>query len=185
MTSCRYWPSPVPEFRLPSSAPRFPSRHKARLIEYPLGGVVEQRQKRLGHDRAIEPEMNAGDRRRAQIRPGQRRQSTRRSTSLGMRPGASVAARRRRRRRRKSPKPSSSTTLSNRPSFKRISLTPASNSHLPAPLGNGFAAPFIEFRRGERTECQRDIRCDWRGTPSRKLRCRTARRCGPVLRRAR
>ena len=62
MTSCRYWPcvahdAPISHWMLGGGLVSS-GRVKQRLVEDPLGGVVEQRQERLGHHLSVEPKMD-------------------------------------------------------------------------------------------------------------------------------
>src|SRR5579863_176841 len=57
---------PTPD-RTRLSTIRLSSGIQERLIENPLRGVIEKRQKRLGHHRAVKPQVYSGDRRRPQM----------------------------------------------------------------------------------------------------------------------
>ena len=156
---------------------------KVRLIEYPLRRAVEQRQERLVHHGSIEPEMHAGDRRRpqiAQIRKHgfvfdnfRRKQFEQDILRHGCEDNSPPSPPNR----LPFPRPRRSHPRRN-PAGARAQLD------VPALLASALRQPSYNSPSGTR-ECRRDTRRDVKETLSRKRRCRTARRCDPILRRAR
>ncbi len=159
-------------------------RVQQRLIENPLRRMVQQRQKRLLHHHAVEPQVHARDRRRPDVLQA-RQHPAFFAHRRGQHSQQDVVRHRRHARIRRNLGPVFEHDAG-KPVLAHANFPhSAAEPHFPALAHDRLAATLVQLRQRHGRNARRDIRRGSRETPSRKRRCRIARPSAKALRRAR